>query len=184
MTALEGQDNVPSDTGEGRVTAAAGMGHPPAPHTSPVGCWGHCKPHGDKFPSPPPPGSQVAQQHTEELAQLQAEVGMLRCHMERTGPRLPPAILPPPVAPPLPPALAAPELFKVRKTLVPGLFPGLQGQGTMGSGCCPRQDNERGGTGLGRRFRNCSLGHSWGHGCPTEPGPPGGGPHPRCKPRV
>ncbi|XP_075280203.1 coiled-coil domain-containing protein 17 [Opisthocomus hoazin] len=43
-----------------------------------------------------------------ELAQLQAEVGMLRC---RTEPRLPPAILPPPVAPPLPPALAAPELF-------------------------------------------------------------------------
>ncbi|NXJ51013.1 CCD17 protein, partial [Spizaetus tyrannus] len=48
-------------------------------------------------------GSQVAQRHTEELAQLQAEVGMLRCHVERTGPRLPPAILPPPVAPPLPP---------------------------------------------------------------------------------
>ncbi|NWQ79728.1 CCD17 protein, partial [Columbina picui] len=48
-------------------------------------------------------GSQVAQRHAEELAQLQAEVGRLRCHMERTGPQLPPAILPPPVAPPLPP---------------------------------------------------------------------------------
>ncbi|XP_075616684.1 coiled-coil domain-containing protein 17 [Balearica regulorum gibbericeps] len=53
-------------------------------------------------------GSRAAQRHTEELAQLQAEVGMLRCHTEQ---RLPPAILPPPVAPPLPPALAAPELF-------------------------------------------------------------------------
>ncbi|NXV87786.1 CCD17 protein, partial [Calonectris borealis] len=48
-------------------------------------------------------GSRVAQRHAEELAQLQAEVGMLRCHTERPGPRLPPAILPPPVAPPRPP---------------------------------------------------------------------------------
>ncbi|NXV49213.1 CCD17 protein, partial [Uria aalge] len=49
-------------------------------------------------------GSQVAQWHSVELAQLQAEVGMLRCHMERPRPwLLPPAILPPPVAPPLPP---------------------------------------------------------------------------------
>ncbi|KFQ19891.1 hypothetical protein N331_06650, partial [Merops nubicus] len=48
-------------------------------------------------------GSWVAQQHAEELAQLQAEVGMLRCRAEQTGPQLPPAILPPPVAPPLPP---------------------------------------------------------------------------------
>ncbi|NWQ98692.1 CCD17 protein, partial [Burhinus bistriatus] len=48
-------------------------------------------------------GSQVAQQQAEELAQLQAQVGMLRCHMERTRPWLPPVILPPPVAPPLPP---------------------------------------------------------------------------------
>ncbi|NXG86691.1 CCD17 protein, partial [Stercorarius parasiticus] len=49
-------------------------------------------------------GSQAAQQHSVELAQLQAEVGMLRCHMERPRPwLLPPAILPPPVAPPLPP---------------------------------------------------------------------------------
>ncbi|NWU60882.1 CCD17 protein, partial [Pterocles burchelli] len=45
----------------------------------------------------------AAQRHTEELAQLQAEVAMLRCHTEGTGPRLPPAILPPPVVPPLPP---------------------------------------------------------------------------------
>ncbi|NXU29202.1 CCD17 protein, partial [Thalassarche chlororhynchos] len=29
-------------------------------------------------------GSWVAQRHAEELAQLQAEVGMLRCHTERT----------------------------------------------------------------------------------------------------
>ncbi|XP_027538939.1 coiled-coil domain-containing protein 17 isoform X3 [Neopelma chrysocephalum] len=53
-------------------------------------------------------GSRVAQRHSEELAQLQAEVGMLRCHAEQTGPR---PILPPAVAPPLPPALAVPELF-------------------------------------------------------------------------
>ncbi|NXW95125.1 CCD17 protein, partial [Alopecoenas beccarii] len=46
-------------------------------------------------------GSQVAQRQAEELAQLQAEVGMLRCQVEQTGPRPPPAILPPPVAPPL-----------------------------------------------------------------------------------
>ncbi|KAM6065753.1 coiled-coil domain-containing protein 17 [Chlamydotis macqueenii] len=56
-------------------------------------------------------GSQVAQWHAEELAQLQAEVGMLRCHTEQMGPQLPPTILPPPVAPLLPPALTAPELF-------------------------------------------------------------------------
>ncbi|NXJ89301.1 CCD17 protein, partial [Corythaixoides concolor] len=48
-------------------------------------------------------GSWAAQWHTEELAQLQAEVGMLRCHMEQTGRHLPPAILPPPMAPSLPP---------------------------------------------------------------------------------
>ncbi|NWX39981.1 CCD17 protein, partial [Steatornis caripensis] len=48
-------------------------------------------------------GSQVAQQQAMELAQLQAEVGMLQCHAEQTGPRLPPAIVPPPMAPPLPP---------------------------------------------------------------------------------
>ncbi|NXQ96621.1 CCD17 protein, partial [Sagittarius serpentarius] len=35
-------------------------------------------------------GSWAAQRHAEELAQLQAEVGMLRYHAERTGPRLPP----------------------------------------------------------------------------------------------
>ncbi|NXU52678.1 CCD17 protein, partial [Turnix velox] len=47
------------------------------------------------------PGSSVAQWHSEELAQLQAEVKMLRSHMERRGQwLLPPAILPPPVAPP------------------------------------------------------------------------------------
>ncbi|NXL32987.1 CCD17 protein, partial [Glaucidium brasilianum] len=46
-------------------------------------------------------GSRAAQQHTAELAQLQAEVGMLRRHVEQTGPRLPQTILPPPVAPQL-----------------------------------------------------------------------------------
>ncbi|XP_032552322.1 coiled-coil domain-containing protein 17 isoform X2 [Chiroxiphia lanceolata] len=56
-------------------------------------------------------GSRAAQWHSEELAQLRAEVGMLRCHAEQAGPRLPPPILPPTVAPPLPPALAVPELF-------------------------------------------------------------------------
>ncbi|NXT53580.1 CCD17 protein, partial [Pluvianellus socialis] len=35
-------------------------------------------------------GSQVARQHAAELAHLQAEVGMLRCHMERMGRWLPP----------------------------------------------------------------------------------------------
>ncbi|NXR06329.1 CCD17 protein, partial [Semnornis frantzii] len=47
-------------------------------------------------------GSRAAQGHAEELAQLQAEVGMLRCHTEWMAPRLPPAILPPPVGPHLP----------------------------------------------------------------------------------
>ncbi|PKK22627.1 hypothetical protein A306_00000345 [Columba livia] len=56
-------------------------------------------------------GAQVAQRHAEELARLQAEVGMLRSHVEQTGPRPPPAILPPPLAPPLLPAMATPELF-------------------------------------------------------------------------
>ncbi|XP_062479243.1 coiled-coil domain-containing protein 17 [Pezoporus occidentalis] len=56
-------------------------------------------------------GSQAAQRQAQELAQLQAEVGMLQCHTEWMGPRLPPTNLPPPVRPPLPPALAAPELL-------------------------------------------------------------------------
>ncbi|XP_014794433.1 PREDICTED: coiled-coil domain-containing protein 17 [Calidris pugnax] len=56
-------------------------------------------------------GSRVTQQHAEELAQLQAEVGMLRCHVEQRRPWLPPAILPPPVAPLLPPATVSPELL-------------------------------------------------------------------------
>ncbi|XP_064003737.1 coiled-coil domain-containing protein 17 isoform X3 [Pogoniulus pusillus] len=58
-------------------------------------------------------GSRAAQWHAEELAQLQAEVGMLRRHTEWMGPRLPPAILPPPVAPQLLPNLAPPQLFTV-----------------------------------------------------------------------
>ncbi|NXG21131.1 CCD17 protein, partial [Grallaria varia] len=47
-------------------------------------------------------GSRAAQQHPKELAQLQAEVGMLRCHREQTGPQLPPSSLPPPMGPLLP----------------------------------------------------------------------------------
>ncbi|NXH12392.1 CCD17 protein, partial [Bucco capensis] len=47
-------------------------------------------------------GLRAAQQHVEELAQLQAEVGMLRCQKEQMGPRLPPASLPP-MARPVPP---------------------------------------------------------------------------------
>ncbi|NXK51791.1 CCD17 protein, partial [Chauna torquata] len=47
-------------------------------------------------------GSLAAQQHAEELAQLQSEVGMLRRQAEGMGTRVTPAILPPPVAPPLP----------------------------------------------------------------------------------
>ncbi|NXY22527.1 CCD17 protein, partial [Atrichornis clamosus] len=43
-------------------------------------------------------GSRAARWHTEQLAQLQAEVEMLRCHAEQTRPQLHP-----PVAPPLPP---------------------------------------------------------------------------------
>ncbi|OWK64524.1 hypothetical protein RLOC_00002302, partial [Lonchura striata] len=57
------------------------------------------------------PGSRAAQRHTEELARLQAEVGMLRCHAEQTRPWLHPPVLPHLVTPPLPPALAVPELF-------------------------------------------------------------------------
>ncbi|NXF99129.1 CCD17 protein, partial [Sakesphorus luctuosus] len=48
-------------------------------------------------------GSRAAQQHSEELAQLQAEVGMLRCHAEHARSRLPPPVLPPSMAPSLPP---------------------------------------------------------------------------------
>ncbi|NWV94245.1 CCD17 protein, partial [Machaerirhynchus nigripectus] len=48
-------------------------------------------------------GSRAAQRHTEELAQLQAEVGLLRCHAEQTRPWLHPRVLPTPIAPPLPP---------------------------------------------------------------------------------
>ncbi|NWH67375.1 CCD17 protein, partial [Geococcyx californianus] len=48
-------------------------------------------------------GSQAAQRYAEALAQLQAEVRMLQCQADPTGTRLSPAILPPPVAPQLPP---------------------------------------------------------------------------------
>ncbi|KAM7046621.1 coiled-coil domain-containing protein 17 [Acridotheres tristis] len=55
-------------------------------------------------------GSRAARRHTEELAQLQAEVGMLRCHAEQTRPWLHSPVFPHPIAHPLPPALAVPEL--------------------------------------------------------------------------
>ncbi|NXI18955.1 CCD17 protein, partial [Irena cyanogastra] len=48
-------------------------------------------------------GSRAAQRHTEELAQLQAEVGMLRCHTEQMRPWLHASVFPRPIAPPLPP---------------------------------------------------------------------------------
>ncbi|NXO37819.1 CCD17 protein, partial [Locustella ochotensis] len=48
-------------------------------------------------------GSRAAQRHTEELARLQAEVGMLRRHAEQTRPWLHPPVFPHPIAPPLPP---------------------------------------------------------------------------------
>ncbi|NWI74880.1 CCD17 protein, partial [Dryoscopus gambensis] len=46
-------------------------------------------------------GSRAAQRHTEELAQLQAEVGLLRCHAEQARPWLHPRVLPSPIASPL-----------------------------------------------------------------------------------
>ena len=55
-------------------------------------------------------GSLAARHYAEDLAQLQAKVEMLLRHQaEGMGPRLPPAVFPPPVAPPLPPALALAE---------------------------------------------------------------------------
>ncbi|XP_021261275.1 coiled-coil domain-containing protein 17 isoform X4 [Numida meleagris] len=64
-------------------------------------------------------GSLAARQHTEELAQLQAKVEMLlRRQAEGMRPCLPSAVLPPPVAPPLPPALALAE--PLRPTLRTG----------------------------------------------------------------
>ncbi|NXP32556.1 CCD17 protein, partial [Leiothrix lutea] len=50
-------------------------------------------------------GSRAAQRHTEELARLQAEVGMLRCRAEQTRPWLhdPVPVFPRPIAPPVPP---------------------------------------------------------------------------------
>ncbi|XP_033372355.1 coiled-coil domain-containing protein 17 [Parus major] len=56
-------------------------------------------------------GSRAAQQHTEELARLQAEVGMLRCCAEQARPWPHTPVFPHSTAPPLPPALAMPELF-------------------------------------------------------------------------
>lgn len=120
--------------------------------------------------SPRWPGAQVAQRHAEELARLQAEVGMLRSHVEQTGPRPPPAILPPPVAPPLLPAMATPELFTVR-ALSWGWFQVQRCEG--GGGWAPDLDRMIVLVQHGAVIQNCCLGHSWGHRCPTEPGPPG-----------
>ncbi|NWV61139.1 CCD17 protein, partial [Malurus elegans] len=47
--------------------------------------------------------SRAAQRHTEELAQLQAEMEMLRCHAEQTRPWMHRPILPSPIVRPLPP---------------------------------------------------------------------------------
>ncbi|XP_066411866.1 coiled-coil domain-containing protein 17 [Molothrus aeneus] len=67
-------------------------------------------------------GSRAAQRHTQELARLQAEVGMLRCHAEQMRPWLHPSVCPYPTGPPMPPALAVPELFmeRPRAALGPG----------------------------------------------------------------
>ncbi|NXB03766.1 CCD17 protein, partial [Cnemophilus loriae] len=48
-------------------------------------------------------GSRAAQRHTQALAQLQAEVGMPRWHAEQMRPWLHAPVLPPPIAPTLPP---------------------------------------------------------------------------------
>ncbi|NXQ66156.1 CCD17 protein, partial [Quiscalus mexicanus] len=48
-------------------------------------------------------GSRAAQRHTQELARLQAEVEMLRCHAEQMRPWLHPSVCPYPTGPPLPP---------------------------------------------------------------------------------
>lgn len=100
----------------GRVTANSTSGKASNPKAvgwdaRGKGCSGSASP---KVRNSCPLGSRAAQWHAEELAQLQAEVGMLRCHTEWMGPRLPPAILPPPVAPQLLPNLAPPQLFTVR----------------------------------------------------------------------
>ncbi|XP_063263241.1 coiled-coil domain-containing protein 17 isoform X3 [Prinia subflava] len=83
---------------------------------------GFCRWRGAAVTKPCCPGSRAAQRHTEELARLQAEVGMLRCHAEQTRPWLRPPVFPRPIAPPLPPALAVPELLMEppRPALGPG----------------------------------------------------------------
>lgn len=106
------------------------------------------------------PGSRAAQRHTEELAQLQAEVGMLRCHAEQTRSWLHPPGLPPPIAPPLPPALAVPELFMVRASALGDFQLSKEGRGEMRLGCQLGWDDGCGGTSLGT-FGNCSLCCSW-----------------------
>ncbi|XP_031974461.1 coiled-coil domain-containing protein 17 isoform X3 [Corvus kubaryi] len=106
-------------------------------------------------------GSRAAQRHTEELAQLQAEVGMLRCHAEQTRPWLHPPILPPPIAPPLPPALAVPELFMVRASALGNFQLSKEGRGEMGLGCQLGWNDGCGGTSLGT-FGNYSLCCGWG----------------------
>nr|XP_047914859.1 coiled-coil domain-containing protein 17 isoform X3 [Anser cygnoides] len=63
--------------------------------------------------------SLAAQQHAEDLAQLQAEVGMLRRQAEGTGPRVIPPVLP---RPQLPPARSLPGF--VMESPGPALGPG------------------------------------------------------------
>ncbi|KAM4774247.1 coiled-coil domain-containing protein 17 [Cyanocitta cristata] len=94
-------------------------------------------------------GSRAAQRHTEELAKLQAEVGMLRCHAEQMRPWLHPAVLPPPIAPPLLPALAVPELFTVRASALGNFQLSKDGRGEVGLGCQLGWNDGCGGTSLG-----------------------------------
>ncbi|XP_063263243.1 coiled-coil domain-containing protein 17 isoform X5 [Prinia subflava] len=89
----------------------------------------------DAVTKPCCPGSRAAQRHTEELARLQAEVGMLRCHAEQTRPWLRPPVFPRPIAPPLPPALAVPELLMVRASAQGDSQLSKEGRGELGLGC-------------------------------------------------
>ncbi|KAI1236790.1 hypothetical protein IHE44_0015044 [Lamprotornis superbus] len=103
-------------------------------------------------------GSRAAQRHTEELAQLQAEVGMLRCYTEQTRPWLHPSVFPHPVAHPLPPALAVPEIFMVRASAQGDFQLPKEGREELGLGFQLGEDDRSGGTSLGT-FEISSLLH-------------------------
>nr|XP_026646192.1 coiled-coil domain-containing protein 17 isoform X2 [Zonotrichia albicollis] len=106
-------------------------------------------------------GSQAAQRHTQELARLQAEVGMLRCHAEQTRPWMHPSVCPYPVAHPLPPAPAVPEFLTVRASAQGNFQLSKEERGKLGLGCQLGRDDGYGGTSLGI-FRNSSLCCTWG----------------------